>query len=72
MSIVTIRSHLGNRAPEIGKLVADKLHTDYIDREIIAEVAGWLNSRQRSPYRQFRCQESAYIIKRRRVKNIAK
>jgi hypothetical protein len=30
---------LGSGAPEIGKLVADKLHTDYVDREIIAQVA---------------------------------
>jgi cytidylate kinase len=39
MSIVTIRGQLGSGAPEIGKLVADKLHTDYVDREIIAQVA---------------------------------
>jgi len=30
---------LGSGAPEIGRLVADKLRTDYIDREIIADVA---------------------------------
>ncbi|UCH51444.1 MAG: cytidylate kinase-like family protein [Chloroflexota bacterium] len=39
MSIVTIRGELGSGAPEIGKLVADKLHTDYVDREIIAQIA---------------------------------
>ena len=39
MSIVTIRGQLGSGAPEIGRLVADKLNTDYVDREIIAEVA---------------------------------
>jgi cytidylate kinase len=39
MPIVTIRGQLGSGAPEIGKLVADKLHTDYVDREIIAQVA---------------------------------
>lgn len=39
MPIVTIRGHLGSGAPETGKLIADKIHTDYIDREIIAEVA---------------------------------
>jgi cytidylate kinase len=39
MSLVTIRGQLGSGAPEIGRQVADKLHIDYVDREIIAEVA---------------------------------
>lgn len=39
MPIITIRGPLGSGAPEIGKQVAEKLHIDYIDREIIAEVA---------------------------------
>ena len=39
MSIVTIRGQLASGATEIGKLVADKLHIDYVDREIIAQVA---------------------------------
>jgi len=39
MCIVTIRGELGSGAPEIGKLVADKLQIDYIDREIIAKIA---------------------------------
>ena len=39
MAIVTIRGTLGSGAPEIGKLIADRLHIDYIDREIIAQVA---------------------------------
>jgi len=39
MPIVTIRGHLGSKAPEIGRMVADKLHIDYVDREIIADVA---------------------------------
>ena len=42
MPVVTIRGQLGSGAPEIGKLVADKLHTDYVDREIIADVAARL------------------------------
>jgi len=42
MSIVTIRGDLGSGAREIGKQVADKLGIDYIDREIIADVAGQL------------------------------
>jgi len=43
MPVITIRGRLGSGAPEIGKLVADNLHIDYIDREIIAEVAARLN-----------------------------
>jgi cytidylate kinase len=39
MSLVTIRGQLGSGAPEIGRLIADKLHIDYVDRQIIAEVA---------------------------------
>jgi cytidylate kinase len=43
MPIVTIRGRLGSGAPEVGKLVAGLLHLDYIDREIISEVAAKLN-----------------------------
>jgi len=39
MSIVTIRGQLGSGASEIGKLVADRVHIDYVDREIIAEIS---------------------------------
>jgi cytidylate kinase len=39
MPVVTIRGQMGSGAPEIGKIVAEKLHIDYIDREIIADVA---------------------------------
>jgi cytidylate kinase len=39
MSVVTIRGQLGSGAPEVGKEVAARLHADYVDREIIAEVA---------------------------------
>jgi len=39
MSVITIRGQLGSGAPEIGKQAAEKLHVDYIDREIIADVA---------------------------------
>jgi cytidylate kinase len=46
MSVVTIRGQLGSGAPEIGKLVADKLNTDYVGREIIAKVAELLNRRE--------------------------
>jgi cytidylate kinase len=42
MAVITIRGQLGSGAPEIGKLVASKLGYDYVDREIIADVAAHL------------------------------
>jgi cytidylate kinase len=42
MPVVTIRGQMGSGAPEIGKIIAEKLHIDYIDREIIADVANRL------------------------------
>jgi len=45
MSVVTIRGQLGSGAPDIGKLVTDKLQTDYVNREIIAKVAELLNTK---------------------------
>ncbi len=46
MSVVTIRGQLGSGAPEIGKQVAELLHADYVDREIIAEVAARLQRQE--------------------------
>ncbi len=46
MSVVTIRGQLGSGAPEIGKQVADLLGADYVDREIIAEVAARLQRQE--------------------------
>ena len=43
MAVITIRGKLGSGAQEIGRLVATRLNTDYLDREIIAEVAARLN-----------------------------
>jgi len=43
MPAITISGHLGSGAPEIGKLIAGRLHCDYVDREIIAGVAERLN-----------------------------
>ena len=42
MAVVTIRGRLGSGASEIGKQVADRIHADYVDREIIAGVAARL------------------------------
>jgi len=39
MAVVTIRGSMGSGALEIGRQVADRLHVDYVDREIIAGVA---------------------------------
>jgi cytidylate kinase len=46
MSVVTIRGQLGSGAPEIGREVAARLHADYVDREIIAEVAARLHRQE--------------------------
>ena len=43
MPVITIRGKLGSWAPEIGKGLAQRLHIDYIDREIISEVSSRLN-----------------------------
>ena len=47
MPVVTIRGKMGSWAPEIGKLISQKLHIDYIDREIIAEVSNRLHLQER-------------------------
>ena len=46
MSIVTIRGQLESGAAEVGKQVADRLQADYVDREIIAEVAARLQRQE--------------------------
>jgi cytidylate kinase len=46
MSLVTIRGQLGTGAAEIGRLVADQLQADYVDREIIAQVAARLQRKE--------------------------
>jgi len=43
MPIITTRGQSGSGAPEIGKLVAVHFNIDYVDREIIAEVAANLH-----------------------------
>ncbi len=42
MAVITLRGPLGSGAPEIGRIIADRLHADYVDREIIAQVAARL------------------------------
>ncbi len=39
MAVLTISGQAGSRAPEIGRLVAEQLHFDYVDREILVEAA---------------------------------
>lgn len=48
MPVVTIRGQLGSGGPEVGRLVADKLNADFVDRRIIAEVAAILDRRRRN------------------------
>ena len=46
MPLITIRGPLGSGSPEIGKIAAELLHVDYVDREIIAAVAARLDRRE--------------------------
>ena len=46
MPIITIRGQMGSGAPEVGRRVADKLGIDYVDREVIAEVAAKLQRQE--------------------------
>jgi CMP/dCMP kinase len=46
MPVVTIRGQLGSGAPEIGRRVAERLEANYVDREIIAQVAAWLHRQE--------------------------
>ena len=46
MSLITIRGPMGSGSPDIGRSVANRIHIDYIDREIIAGVAARLNRRE--------------------------
>jgi cytidylate kinase len=39
MTVITIRGQLGGGADEVGRLVAEKIRGDYVEREIIAMVA---------------------------------
>jgi len=47
MSLVTIRGQLGGGASEAGRQIADRLQANYVDREIIAEVAARLHREER-------------------------
>jgi len=47
MSLVTIRGQLGSGASEAGRQIADRLQANYVDREIIAEVAARLHRKER-------------------------
>ncbi len=44
MPVITIRGQFGTEAAEIGELIANRLHIDYVDRKIIAAVAERLRS----------------------------
>ena len=46
MPVVTIRGQGGAGAPELGRKVAELLQFDYVDRQIIAEVATRLNRQE--------------------------
>ena len=46
MAVVTIRGQLGSGAPEVGRQVASRLQANYVDREIISEVAAKLHRKE--------------------------
>ena len=46
MSVVTIRGQCGSGPAEVGRQIAERLHVDYVDREIIAEVAARLHRQE--------------------------
>jgi len=46
MSVITIRGQLGSGALEVGRVIADRLKADYVDREVIAEVATRLHRKE--------------------------
>lgn len=46
MAVITIRGPLGSGAPEVGKQIAVLLGADYVDRELIAEVAAKLHRQE--------------------------
>ena len=46
MPLITIRGPMGSGAPEIGKIAAERLHIDYVDREIMAKVAARLDRQE--------------------------
>jgi cytidylate kinase len=46
MPVVTIRGQFGSGAAEVGRQIADRFHVDYVDREIIAEVAARLHRQE--------------------------
>lgn len=46
MPLITIRGPLGSGSPEVGKIAAERLHIDYVDREILAAVAARLDRRE--------------------------
>ena len=47
MSLVTIRGQLGSGVSEVGRQIADRLQANYVDRQIIAEVAVRLHREDR-------------------------
>jgi len=47
MTVITVRGQMGSGAPEIGKIIANKLRIDYVDQKIIADVAARLDWSER-------------------------
>jgi cytidylate kinase len=47
MAVITIRGQLGSGAPEIGKILANRLNYEYVDRKIIESVSSRTNYSKR-------------------------
>jgi cytidylate kinase len=47
MAVITIRGQLGSGAPEIGKILANRLNYEYVDRKIIESVSSKTNYSKR-------------------------
>ena len=44
MSVITIDGTLGSGGPELGHLLSEKLHIDYVDRLVLSEIAKEMQS----------------------------
>jgi len=68
MTVITIRGQLGSGAPQIGKLCAEKLNLQYMDREIINKIA----DRLQRPRQQIIAKEILPITLKERIARLIK
>lgn len=68
MTVITIRGQLGSGAPQIGKLCAETLNLQYMDREIINRIAERLDR----PRQQIIAKEILPVTLKERIARIIK